>query len=897
MGINIGYYSSASSEDNENYIVSHAQTTHVFNFDDILPPPPPLLPKTCEAEEVPYTAKSEPLIKLPDFGGRELLYPQADPVARSNFPAPLSSETYLRQMFPAANVVYQRSKNFQKDAITARYFNANLCNVRKLFDRRRRLEVNNTGIKQDFVDYLEPYYKLQDENDRTLIFESRFETGNLEMACKISDEDYNLLLQNDINSKGHTQWYFFRLQNTSKNLTVRFNLLNFVKPDSLYNHGMRVLIYSVMENSETDKGWFRGGEDIMYYPNGVKREGSKTGKCYYTLSFKYTFDRDNDTIYFAYSLPYTYSKLQSVLRGIECDTVKSHFVARKTLCRSIGGNKCDYLTITSRSSIEELKNKRGIVISARVHPGETVGSWMMQGAIDFLTGDSPEAKMLRDAYIIKLVPILNPDGVINGNYRCSLIGADMNRRYKKPSSVIHPIIYNYKKMIKVFGAKYDLDLVCDLHGHSRKKNVFMYGCNIPCDPSTCKLFPFILSKLSPIFSYRDCRFAMQKSKESTMRVALFKEMQIPCIYTLEASFCGSSTGKYNGLHYNSEVLMEMGRDVCLALLVYREQFNPAPTPQIKTKAKQNQKTVVSKSKTTKHKPDAIVPTQRISFKLALETVADELDTFKLLDELKSNDDLLHNGEVDSSGSDSEPSEDNLEDEVMNKLLPIKQATSHRKKVPKSSSRKKLKMRYNFSAKKSEKPKESGRRYAESLDEDAAPSIKPKEPPSVPAPPPPIPKKKQLIGVRTYYNLSGKKVHDQSTQTPTSFYPKIAKIRAEKMFGSEHKGHSMMASPQSVASIMRTIDTSSLDEKSSLLSVMSTEKKSMQLTDRSRNLRDLVHFKIDSRSYSKSTVSNVMKDQGRVSRTVSPGQETTGIAVSGFSKIKRLPNLPLTYHNV
>ena len=117
-----------------------------------------------------------------------------------------------------------------------------------------------------------------------------------------------------------------------------------------------------------------------------------------------------------------------------------------------------------------------------------------------------------------------------------------------------------------------------------------------------------------------------------------------------------------------------------------------------------------------------------------------------------------------------------------------------------------------------------------------------------------------------------------------------------MFGSEHKGHSMMASPQSVASIIRTIDTSSLDERSSLLSVMPTEKRSMQLTDRSRNLRDLVQFKIDSRNYSKSTVSNLMKEC-RVSRTVSPGQETTGIAVNGFSKIKRLPTLPLTYHNV
>ena len=39
-------------------------------------------------------------------------------------------------------------------------------------------------------------------------------------------------------------------------------------------------------------------------------------------------------------------------------------------------------------------------------------------------------------------------------------------------------------------------------------------------------------------------------------------------------------------------------------------------------------------------------------------------------------------------------------------------------------------------------------------------------------------KRRPVGLRTYYNLSGKKVHDQQTQTPDEFYPKIVQIRAE-----------------------------------------------------------------------------------------------------------------------
>jgi len=48
-----------------------------------------------------------------------------------------------------------------------------------------------------------------DRSDKTLLFESRFESGNLYLAQKVSDTEYNLLMQNDINTNGHTQWFFF----------------------------------------------------------------------------------------------------------------------------------------------------------------------------------------------------------------------------------------------------------------------------------------------------------------------------------------------------------------------------------------------------------------------------------------------------------------------------------------------------------------------------------------------------------------------------------------------------------------------------------------------------------------------------------------------------------------
>jgi murein tripeptide amidase MpaA len=91
------------------------------------------------------------------------------------------------------------------------------------------------------------------------------------------------------------------------------------------------------------------------------------------------------------------------------------------------------LTVTNWSDgPEKMKKKRGIVISSRVHPGETGASFMMKGALDYLVGPSIGAKILRDNFVIKIVPMVNADGVINGNTRCSLAGVDLNRCWMDP---------------------------------------------------------------------------------------------------------------------------------------------------------------------------------------------------------------------------------------------------------------------------------------------------------------------------------------------------------------------------------------------------------------------------------------------------------------------------------
>ena len=125
--------------------------------------------------------------------------------------------------------------------------------------------------------------------------------------------------------------------------------------------------------------------------------------------------------------------------------------------------------------------------------------------------------------------------------RTSLAGCDLNRRWANPSDILHPEIYYAKNMILKQKENREIAMICDLHGHSARHNVFMYGNNLEDDPRSCKLFPYIFSRLNPIFKFDYCNFRMQKSKKGTARINLFEELdEIPNIFTMEASFSGQN---------------------------------------------------------------------------------------------------------------------------------------------------------------------------------------------------------------------------------------------------------------------------------------------------------------------------------------------------------------------
>lgn len=410
-----------------------------------------------------------------------------------------------------------------------------------------------------------------------LAFESRFECGNLKQAKRIGSFEYDLVLSSDLYTNRHMQWYYFRVQNMVPGVTYKFNIINLLKNDSLYNYGMKPLLYSEHEAKVRGLGWKRAGSSISYYKTSLYKNLLLNREIvYHTLTFHMEFPHEGDTCYLAHCYPYSYTDLELYLRTLMDNRKTAQYVQREVLCKTIAGNNCYALTITS-SQVPE-SEKLGVVISARVHPGETNASWMMKGMLDFLTSGHHIAEKLRRKFVFKLVPMLNPDGVIVGNYRTNLAARDLNRTYKDPKKESFPTVWHMKNMLEAFKKDHQVIIYCDLHGHSRKPNVFMYGCT--ADPKMAsmsdfleeRLFPWMMSQKAPDkFSFSGCKFRVRKCKESTARVVMWRQMGIANSFTMEATFCGANFGDMEkGRHFHVGDFEEMGRHFCEVLLEYSE---------------------------------------------------------------------------------------------------------------------------------------------------------------------------------------------------------------------------------------------------------------------------------------------------------------------------------------
>ena len=289
-------------------------------------------------------------------------------------------------------------------------------------------------------------------------------------------------------------------------------------------------------------------------------EPTSTNQYKFTWSFE-AISSDSEH-FFAYSTPYPYNDIVRSIPLFEKICPYDSIFHRELLTRSLDGRDVELITISNKSNFsfdreEKIPGlfpttgprafksiKPVIFISARVHPGETPASFLLDGILLSILANDTRGAALRNNFVFKIVPVLNPDGVYRGNFRLDQNGFNLNRYYLDPSPYTQPTIYAVKNyFLSLDNVKYYFDL----HAHNSKRSCFLFGNYLGYErqPEN-QIYAKLVELNTQYFEFNECDFSEksmsskdpkdQHSKEGSGRVALFNSTGLIHTYTIECSY-------------------------------------------------------------------------------------------------------------------------------------------------------------------------------------------------------------------------------------------------------------------------------------------------------------------------------------------------------------------------
>ena len=418
------------------------------------------------------------------------------------------------------------------------------------------------------------------------------------MAIKHSDNEYDLIIRPENNSTRTFQWFYFLVQlNPNNNYLnekniIKFNLINLSKKTIILNEHVRVLCHY-------NNFWSRDTFNVYFYQNNLpcyneiqsnininynyipintnnlninNNEISNEINSFSTLTFSFNFSKietQDKYIFFSYCYPYTYSNLSNFLTSL---TSNSNFLRFEDIGQTLLGNSLQMLIITNfRDSFEIIAKKQCILLTGRVHPGESNSSYVIQGVIEFLLSNDPIAFKLRNIFIFKIIPMLNPDGVVLGNFRCNFKGIDLNRMWTEQNIDICPTIYYVHQMIEKTLNSRKIYFFCDFHGHSVKQNCFLYSCKEKRENNNNYVkyhelvFTNIFNRENIYFDKKSCYNKIHPSKMKTARAVMKLKYGIDLSYCLESSLGSIKLQKGLIYPFTIDLYKKIGKDFCVSL--------------------------------------------------------------------------------------------------------------------------------------------------------------------------------------------------------------------------------------------------------------------------------------------------------------------------------------------
>jgi cytosolic carboxypeptidase protein 2/3 len=316
----------------------------------------------------------------------------------------------------------------------------------------------------------------------------------------------------DTNTRGHRQWFYFSVT-AGLSRKVKMVVHAFRKKMSLFQIGMRP--YG-KRREEGEEGWKAVGSNVHYgrdTDRGKRINAQK--RVEFSLSFEIELKKDEEFC-IASCIPYSYSFLKDRLKSMNFPAVSRVEVRQEVLCKTLTGLEVPLITVNGPAAS---KPHRYIIINARTHPGESSASWVLDGLLRELSSSSIlQGLLLEFRIVVKIVPMLNVEGVCMGNYRTGTMGMDFNRLFLSGSPDLFPEISALKRLVEECKGKGKVDMFLDLHGHSILPGCFMYGPDPVFAPKTALGRMVREMSKSQYFMRGHCVQGVDRAKAETSRI-------------------------------------------------------------------------------------------------------------------------------------------------------------------------------------------------------------------------------------------------------------------------------------------------------------------------------------------------------------------------------------------
>jgi hypothetical protein len=382
-----------------------------------------------------------------------------------------------------------------------------------------------------------------------ITFNLNFEGASLGQIERIDEQTFRCHVKGQQDERGRNRqasWYFFRLDHVAgQDITI--TLTDFLGE---YHNRPRACpmgpdLIPVFSND---------GKNWNHFPamawDNVKKEA--------TLKFR----SNQDTIWIAHIPPYTTRNLSVLLE----DLAMNPTAIIETIGKTVQGRDIPLITVTNPDVRDE--GKKTVWLQARQHAWEAGTSYVMEGALRFITSDDPDARALREKVIFKFTPMVDLDGCANGQVRSNANGFDVNQHWAQVD-LRHPVYlqlmpeiwYTKKAILNAMATGHRIDLMVNMHNTETGE----FLDTEVTDAATLDLFRRFENRLVGNTSFDPARKLTVGKLAPDDTNSLYDQKKVPVMLMEQRIGPGKKLGRQptveDRLTFGRQMIAEMGRTV------------------------------------------------------------------------------------------------------------------------------------------------------------------------------------------------------------------------------------------------------------------------------------------------------------------------------------------------